>query len=250
MKNNRNESNVFVNKTSTHDNLLQKSNTVNVRVPKAFERVENTDSELFSVKRKSDESKFSWVSVKFDIPYIEEKNMEELSEMFAAYFKIYPSENSKELDDVTIFKIKSVIKNKGFFLSSFMISENEESGKPQSVQSRNLVTMITFDKAQKIASTFEENSNVKSFVAEDFEQALLWKNCYCDEEENLDNEENHLAKMVDRWKKQCVLTDIRSQIACWASDFIEEDSQDEAQALKNNKNQILLGGMRVALYLD
>lgn len=218
-----------------------------VRIPYGWEKVENTSSEIISIERISDRSKFSFVTVDLDIPNKEEKTLDELVEIYAAYFKLYPDFGRSKLTERSIFKLKSVIKNNGFYLSSFMIHKNQETEKPQSLPEGELITDITVEDAQEIASTFEDSKDVKCFVVNEVEQRLLYANCY-NEKEDLTSQEDKLTKMVDRWKKQCALTDIADQVRKWGFDYMQCDT--EPQPSVNNDSQIILGGIRLAIYLD
>ena len=161
------------------------TNYVNPPIPEGYKHVCGEWNNGFVIERCSDGSQFVWIPVG-SLDSNGTLDGEKFSEKFGRrnYRKNVfsndglqlPSEVYKEALNARLLKqLESVKKYGGFYISRYNISKNSE-GKPQSVKGAMPWTNISFTDARKIASTIENNEEVKSHLTfgAEYDSVLEW----------------------------------------------------------------------------
>lgn len=153
----------------------------NPPIPEGYKYVCGDVYNGYVIERYSDGSQFVWVPVKFLVP---DGTLD--SKLFNKKFgrryydtkrlEVHPIEEFYEnLTDELLAQTESVRMYGGFYISRFYISRSKD-GKPQSVKGCSPWTGITCKDAKKVASTFENNDNVKSHLTfgAEYDSVVSW----------------------------------------------------------------------------
>ena len=153
----------------------------NLPIPKGYKYVYGDVYNGYVIERCSDGSQFVWVPVKFLVPdgTLDGKSFKK---KFGRRYYSVRRENAdssnefyENLTDELLAQIESVRMYGGFYISRFYISRSKD-GKPQSVKGCIPWTDITCKDAKKVASTFENNDNVKSHLTfgAEYDSVVSW----------------------------------------------------------------------------
>jgi formylglycine-generating enzyme required for sulfatase activity len=154
------------------------TNYVNPPIPEGYKHVCGEWNNGFVIERCSDGSQFVWIPVG-SLDSNGTLDGEHFSEKFGRrnYMKnnFSDDEYHEALNKELLEQLESVKKYGGFYISRYNISKSSE-GKPRSVKGVMPWVRVTFDDAQKIASTIEDNEAVKSHLTfgAEYDSVLEW----------------------------------------------------------------------------
>ena len=163
--------------TARTENLYS-TNYVNPPIPKGYKHVCGEWNNGFVIERRSDRSQFVWIPVG-SLDSNGTLDGEHFSEKFGRRNyrndKISDDKYNEGLNGKLLKQLESVKKYGGFYISRYNISKSPQ-GKPQSIKGVKPCVGIRFYDAEEIASTIEDNEEVKSHLTfgAEYDSVLEW----------------------------------------------------------------------------
>lgn len=154
------------------------TNYVNPPIPEGYNHVCGEWDNGFVIERCSDGSQFVWIPVG-SLNSNGTLDGEHFSEKFGRrnYMnnEFSDGEYHEVLNGKLLEQLESVKKYGGFYISRYSISKSS-AGKPQSIKGVMPWVNINFDDAKKVASTIENNEEVKSHLifGVEYDSVLEW----------------------------------------------------------------------------
>ena len=168
-------------------------------IPAGYVEVK-TDGVGYVIRRKSDDSLFTWIPV-WELPENGSAIDGSWNSVYRDQFGIRQTVQFERHPVIGMFanlgeQMRSIQKHKGFWISSYSMSLNSATGKLQSVAGERPVTNVDSFTARRLAEDFEKTEEVTSHLTMGCEFDSMWEWFWqtCDSPHELYEYEKYFAK--------------------------------------------------------